>query len=167
MSFQDFQAGHHGSHLRYWNGTNLAVLNLHVAPMPPTMFGLNQTCRLGADMVWRFSRWPPWRPSWILEPSDFSNSESLCCSYAFHQVSALSDLHGLGDVVWRFSRWPIWLLSRIFEQNDFSNSKSPCSTNASHQVWAQSDLGFGSRCGLKIFKMAAQATILDMRKEQF
>ena len=29
--------------------------------------------------------------------------------------------------------------------------------NASHQVWTQSELVFGSRCGLKIFKMAAMA----------
>ena len=24
------------SHLRYWNGTNLAILNLYVTPIPPT-----------------------------------------------------------------------------------------------------------------------------------
>ena len=39
MSFQDFHAGHHGSNLGYWNGTNLAILNLHVTPMPPTKVG--------------------------------------------------------------------------------------------------------------------------------
>ena len=52
--------------------------------------------------------------------------------------------------------WPSW----ISEQNDFSNSKPPCGPNAIHQVWAQSDLGFWSRCGFKIFKMATQAAIL-------
>ena len=78
MLFQDFQAGNHGSHLGYWKGTNLAILNLHITQMPPTKFGLNLTYRSRADMVWRFSRWPPWRPSWILEWNDFSNSESLC-----------------------------------------------------------------------------------------
>ena len=26
-----------------WNGMNLAILNLHVTPIPPTMFGLNPT----------------------------------------------------------------------------------------------------------------------------
>ena len=30
MSFQNFQAGPHGGHLGYWNGTNLEILNLHV-----------------------------------------------------------------------------------------------------------------------------------------
>ena len=131
MSFQDFQAGHHGGHLGSWNGTNLAILNrgywnkmvlailnLYVALMPPIKFQLNPT-------------------------------------------------YGLEDVVWTFSRWPIWRPSSILEQNDFINSTSPCGPNASHQVWAQSDLGFRSRCGFKIFKMAAQAAILDSRPERF
>ena len=146
MSFQDFQAGHHGSHLRYWNGKNLPILNLHVTPMPPTKFGLNLTYRSGADLVWRFQ--------------DGHHGGHL----GYHTYSTC----GLGgDVVWRFSRWTTWLLSLILEQNDFSNSKSPCGTNASHQVWAQSDLGFRSRCGLKIFKMVSQAAILDGRRERF
>ena len=50
-----------------WNETNLAVLNLHVSPMPPTKFQLNLTCRSRANVVSRFSSWPPWRQSWILE----------------------------------------------------------------------------------------------------
>ena len=32
-------------------GTILAILNLHVAPLSPTKFGLNQTICSGADMV--------------------------------------------------------------------------------------------------------------------
>ena len=83
ISFQDFQAGHHGGHLGYWNGTSLAILNLHVTPMPPTKVGLNPTYRSAADMVWRF---------WISERNNFSNSESLHCSDASHQVSAQSNL---------------------------------------------------------------------------
>ena len=50
MLFQDFHAGHHDSHLGYWNGMNLAMLNPHVTPMPPTMFGLNPTNHSGVDM---------------------------------------------------------------------------------------------------------------------
>ena len=57
--------------------------------MPPTKFWLNRTYRSRVDAVWRFSRWPPW---WISEQNNFSNSESLYCSDAFHQVSALSNL---------------------------------------------------------------------------
>ena len=36
MSFEEFQDGLHGRHLGYGNGTILAILNLHVATMPPT-----------------------------------------------------------------------------------------------------------------------------------
>ena len=39
-------------------------------------------------MVFKFSR----RPSWISERNDYSNSESLFRSYAYHQVSTQSDL---------------------------------------------------------------------------
>ena len=39
--------------------------------------------------------------------------------------------------------------------------KPPYGPNAIHQFWAQSDLGFPRRCGLKIFKMDAEAAILD------
>ena len=43
MSFEEFQDGRHGSHLRYRNGMILAILNLHVATMPPIKFQLNPT----------------------------------------------------------------------------------------------------------------------------
>ena len=43
MSFEEFQDGHHGGHLGYQKGTILAILNLHVAIMPPTKFQLNPT----------------------------------------------------------------------------------------------------------------------------
>ena len=69
----------------------LAVLNLHVAPMPSTKFRLNLTWDSGADVVSSFSSWPQ-SLSWIAERNDFSNSESLWCSNASHQVSAQSNL---------------------------------------------------------------------------
>ena len=50
MSFEEFQDGHHGSHLGYQNGTILAILNLHVAAMPPTKFQLNPTYGSGEDV---------------------------------------------------------------------------------------------------------------------
>ena len=67
--------------------TILAILNLYVAPMPPLKFWLNRTYGLGGDIVWRISRW---RPSWISERKDFSDSESLCHCDASHQVLAQS-----------------------------------------------------------------------------
>ena len=44
--------------LKCRNGMNLAVLHLHVSPMPPTKFQLSLTYHLGVDVVSRFSRWP-------------------------------------------------------------------------------------------------------------
>ena len=84
MSFKEFQDSHSGSHLGYMIETIIAVLNLHVSPMPPTKFRLNPPYHLGADADWRFSKWPPWH--------DFSSSEFLCHSNASHQVSAQIDL---------------------------------------------------------------------------
>ena len=49
-------------------------------------------------------------------------------------------------------------------RNDFSNFESLCHCDAAHQVSAQSDLGFGRRCCLKNFKLAA---ILDIGTERF
>ena len=70
----------------------LTILNLHVAPMPSTKFCLNLTKHSGADVVSRFSRWPPRQPSWIAKRNDFCISESICRSDASHQVSAQSNL---------------------------------------------------------------------------
>ena len=53
--------------------------------MTPIKFRLNLTYGLG-DVVGRISRWPQWRPSWILEP------ESLCHCVDSHQVLAQSHL---------------------------------------------------------------------------
>ena len=43
MSFEEFQDGHSGGHLGYWNRTILVILNLCVTVMPPTKFQLKQT----------------------------------------------------------------------------------------------------------------------------
>ena len=48
MSFEEFQDG---SHLGYWNGTILAILNLFVTVMPPIKFQLNPTYGLGGDFI--------------------------------------------------------------------------------------------------------------------
>ena len=48
MSLVEFQDGGHGSHLGYWNGRILAILNLHVATMPPTQ--LNPAYGSGGDV---------------------------------------------------------------------------------------------------------------------
>ena len=69
MSFEEFQDGNHGGHLGYQSDISLNKGS-------------------GADVVSRFSRWPPNGPSWIAKRNNFSNSESLRRSDASHQVSA-------------------------------------------------------------------------------
>ena len=154
-------------------------------------------------------------PSEISDQNYFSNSESLCCSNASHQVGLNLHYSLGGDTFWRISKWPSWQPSWKSEWNKFSSSESPSpqclppsfsltwltfpeqmlfqdfhaghhgchlgywngtnlailnlyiNQNASHQVWAQFDLPFGSRHGLKIFKMATLGAILDTGMEWF
>ena len=40
--------------------------------MLPTKFGVNWLLDLGVEAKNRFSRWQPWRPSWISDLHDFS-----------------------------------------------------------------------------------------------
>ena len=61
-----------GSHLGFLIGKNLAIFELQVTPMLPSKFGVIWLFSLGEAKT-RFSRWLPWRPSWI---SDRNN-----CSY--------------------------------------------------------------------------------------
>ena len=166
ICFEEFQDG---GHLGHWNKSILAILNFHNTPMSPIIVKLNQTYCLVADVIWRFSRWLPWWPSWISERNHFSNSKSPWCPDAFHHFRSIrltvreqiniEDFHDGQRCCLKILRWPIWL-----------NSKSPCGPNASHQVWAQSDLGFSIRCGFKIFKMADQVAPgghLDSQTERF
>ena len=148
LSFQDFQDGRHGDHLGYRNGMSLTILNLHVALMPSTKFGLSVTEASGAEdsrfleqKVSRFSIWPPRRPSWIAEQNDFSSSEFLCRSNPSHQVSAQSNLwFGRRCRLKTFKMAAIWRPSWISERNGFSNSESLCCSDASHQISAQSNI---------------------------
>ena len=141
MSFDDFQDGHRGGHLGYWNRMILAILNLYITSMPPIKFWFNPTYGLGGDVVWRISRLPPWRPPWI-------SGRTILAILNLNNVPMppikfhLNLTYGLGgDVVWRISRWPPWWPCWILEWNNFSNSESLCHCDASHQVLAQSNYG--------------------------
>ena len=61
----DFQDGHHGGHLGFPISMILATFDLHVTLMRPTKFGVNRPFGSGEEEKNRFSRWRPWRPSWI------------------------------------------------------------------------------------------------------
>ena len=66
IDFQD------GSHLGFPIGTILAIFYLQVILMLPSKFGVNWPFGSGEEANNRFSRWPPWRPSWISDRHDFS-----------------------------------------------------------------------------------------------
>ena len=68
----DFQDGGHGGHLGFPIGTILAIFDLQVTPMLPSKFGVNWPFSSGEEAKNRFSRWPPWRLSWIFDRHDFS-----------------------------------------------------------------------------------------------
>ena len=51
--------------------TILAIFDLQVTPMLPTKFRVNWPFG-SEDAKNRFSRWLPWRPSWISDRNDFS-----------------------------------------------------------------------------------------------
>ena len=54
-----------GSQLGFTIGTILAIFDLQVTPMLPTKFRVNWPFSSGEEAKNRFSRWLPWRPSWI------------------------------------------------------------------------------------------------------
>ena len=86
MSFEEFQNGHYGGHLRFLKKMILAILNLYVTLMSPIKFWLNLT------WFGRRCRLKNYKVAALLERNNFSNSESLCHCDASHQVLAQSDL---------------------------------------------------------------------------
>ena len=68
----DFQDGGHGGHLGFPTGTILAIFDLQVTTILPSKFEVNWSFSSGEEAKNRFSRWPPWWPSWISDRHDFS-----------------------------------------------------------------------------------------------
>ena len=79
------------------------IANLHVAPIAPINIQLNPTYRSRVDVVWRFSRWPPYRNGMVFAIQSIpvapmpSNTFQLSPTY-----------HSRADYNWRFSRWSPW-----------------------------------------------------------
>ena len=67
-----FEQTLNGSQLGFTIGTILAIFDLQVTPMLPTKFRVNWPFSSGEEAKNRFSRWLPWRPSWISDWHDFS-----------------------------------------------------------------------------------------------
>ena len=60
-----FEQTLNGSQLGFTIGTILAIFDLQVTPMLPTKFRVKWPFSSGEEAKNRFSRWLPWRPSWI------------------------------------------------------------------------------------------------------
>ena len=84
----DFQDGGHGGHLGFPIGTILAIFDLQVTLIVPSKFGVNWPFSSGEEAKNRFSRWQPWRPSWISDQNDFSYFWSTSHPDASYQVSS-------------------------------------------------------------------------------
>ena len=63
----------------------------------------------------RFSRWPPWRPSWISDRKKFSYFISTSLPDASYQVSSSGE-----EAKNRFSRRPPWQPYWISDQKNFT-----------------------------------------------
>ena len=84
----DFQDGCHGGHLGFPIGTILAIFDQQVTLMVLSKFGVNWPFGSGDEEKNRFSRWQPWRPSWISDRNDFSYFWSTSHPDASYQVSS-------------------------------------------------------------------------------
>ena len=97
----------------------LATFDLHVTLMRPTKFGVNRPFGSG-DEKNRFSRWRPWRPSWIFNKNDFTTFDLQVTPMLPTKFRVNWHL-GLGEEAKnRFSRWPPWRPSWIYDQHNFS-----------------------------------------------
>ena len=68
----DFQDGGHGGHLGFPISMILATFDLQITLMLPRKFEVNWPFGSGEEAKNRFSRWRPWRPSWIFYRHNFS-----------------------------------------------------------------------------------------------
>ena len=68
----DFQDGGHDRHLGILITMVLAIFDLQVTLMLPTKFQVKWPFDSGEEAKNRFSRWPPWQPSWISDRNNFS-----------------------------------------------------------------------------------------------
>ena len=108
-----------------------------------TKFQVNWLLGLGEEAKKRFSRWPPWRPTWISNQHDFSYFD-LQVTLMFPTMFGVNWPFGSREEEKnRFSRWRPWRPSMISNWNDFSYFWSTSHPDASYQVWSQ--LPFGVR----------------------
>ena len=102
--------------------------------MLSTKFGINWLLGLGEEAKNRFSRWQPWRPSWISNRHDFTIFD-LQVTLMLPSKFGVNLPFGSGEAVKnRFSRWRP---PRISDRNDFRILLSTSHPDASYQVSSQ------------------------------
>ena len=82
-------------------------------------FGVNWLLGLGEEGINRFSRWLPWRPSWVSDGNDFSFFD-LLVTPMLPTKFGVNWLLGLEEAKNRFSRWLPWRLSWTSDWHFFS-----------------------------------------------
>ena len=85
--------------------------------MLPTKFQVNWPFGSGEEVKNRFSRWLPWRPSWI---SDILAIFDLLVTPMSPTKFGVNWPFSAGEAKYRFSRWWPWWPSGISDQNNFS-----------------------------------------------
>ena len=164
MWFEDFQEGAVAAILdfgteRFWQ------FWISISHQRLPSFRLNPTYGLGGDVVWRISRWPAWRPSWISERNDLAfwiSKSPLCHPPSFGlirlTVRELVSFENFQESRGSYIGYRNGTILEILNPHVASMPPTKFGLNLT---------AFGSRCGLKIFKMAVTAAILDIGTERF
>ena len=158
----DFQDGSNSGHLGFPIGTILAIFDLQVSLILPTKFKANWPFSLGVDFRNRFSRWQPWRTSWISNQNNFSYFWSTSTPVL--------------PIKFRVN-WPFLQEKLKIDFQDGSNGghlgflirtilAGSC-PDTSYQVSCWLAFAFRRRSSKYIFKMVAMAAILDFKSEWF
>ena len=126
-----FEQTLNGSQLGFTIGTILAIFDLRVTPMLPTKFRVNWPFSSGEEAKNRFSRWLPWRPSWISDWHDFSYFWSTSHPNVSYEVWSQLAFQ-CRRRKYRFSSWRPWWPSGISDQNDLAIFDLPSHPDASY-----------------------------------
>ena len=130
----DFQDVHHGGHLGFPIGRILAIFDLQVTLMLPTLFQVKWPFVSGEAAKNRFSIW---QPAWISKLKEFSHFLSTSHPDASYQVSIGLLVQEKKKKKNRFSRWLSQCQSWISDKNNFSYFWSTSHLDASYRVSSQ------------------------------
>ena len=123
-----------------------------ICPSNLWSWGHNKPFGSGEEVKNRFSRWPPWQPSWISNQNDFSHFWSISHPDASYQVSSQlafgfrrrseKKIFKMATMEAILDFWSSW----ISDQNDLSYFLSTSHPHASYQFLSQLAFGFRRRC---------------------